>query len=199
MAAGRRPNLCGIDAEALGLTLAPNGAIQVDGNQETSLPGVYAIGDAAFGHPLLAHAAYAEGEAALAAILGTPRPVGDTPIPSCIYTTPCFATVGLSAPAAQQAGRAVVTGSFPYAANGMALAEGASGAVYVVMDRDEKTTLGVTIVGENAAELITIGALAVTQHLTLADWERLIVPHPSLAEMLREAALDAFGLAVHKR
>ena len=100
--------------------------------------------------------------------------------------------------AAKAAGFEPALGSFDYSANGMALAEGASGKVFVVMDKGTERTLGVTIVGENASELIALAALAVDKKLTLAEWERMVVAHPSLAEMVREAALDAFGAAIHK-
>lgn len=197
MAVGRRPNLCGIDAGALGLKLSEKKYILVDGAQRTNLEGVYAIGDVAGGIQL-AHAAYAEGEAALSHILTGEAPESPAPIPSCVYTIPCFASVGLNTQSAKEAGFDPVLGTFDYSANGMALAEGASGRVFVAADRETKQTLGVTIVGENASELIAFGALAVDRKLTLKDWERMVVVHPSLAEMVREAALDAFGAAVHK-
>ena len=90
MAAGRKTNLSGIDAEALGLKLDGKKCIVVDAHQHTSLPGVYAIGDVVGGFQL-AHAAYAEGEAALADMLGEDRPYGTVPVPVCTYTIPCFA------------------------------------------------------------------------------------------------------------
>ena len=114
------------------------------------------------------------------------------------YTIPCFASVGLTTEAAKEAGYDPCLGSFDYSANGMALAEGASGSVYVVMDKATKTTLGVTIVGENASEMIAFGADAVRDRLTVEQWQRMVVAHPSLCEMVREAALDAFGASVHK-
>lgn len=197
MAAGRRPNLSGVDAEALGLALSEKKHILVDRAQRTNLDGVYAIGDVA-GGAQLAHAAYAEGEAALWHILMGEEPEDAAPIPSCIYTIPCFARVGLTTDLAAQAGHEPVVGTFDYAANGMALAEGATGRVFAVADRKTTRLLGMTIVGENASELIAFAALAVDKGLTLRDWERMIVAHPSLCEMLREAALDAFGAAVHK-
>ena len=197
MAVGRRPNLSGIDAEALGLKLSEKKYVLVDEAQRTNLDGVYAVGDVAGGIQL-AHAAYAEGEAALTHILTGKAPEDRAPVPSCIYTIPCFAAVGWNTESAREAGLDPVLGTFDYSANGMALAEGASGRVFVVADRATKRTLGVTIVGENASELIAFGALAVERRLTLADWERMVVAHPSLAEMVREAALDAFGAAVHK-
>lgn len=197
MAAGRRTNLTGIDAHALGLQMDEKQCIVVDASQRTSVPGVYAIGDVVGGYQL-AHAAYAEGEAALADILGEGRPMGTVPVPVCTYTIPCFATVGLTTQAAREAGYDPVLGSFTYDANGMALAEGASGAVFVVMDKTREKTLGATIVGENASEMIAFAASAVANGTTAEEWERMIVAHPSLCEMVREAALDAFGRSVHK-
>lgn len=197
MAVGRRPNLSGVDAEALGLKLSEKKHILVDSAQRTNLEGVYAIGDVAGGIQL-AHAAYAEGEAALSHILTGEVPADRAPVPSCVYTIPCFASVGLNTESAKEAGFDPALGTFDYSANGMALAEGASGRVFVVADKASGRTLGVTIVGENASELIAFGALAVDKKLTLEDWERMVVAHPSLAEMVREAALDAFGAAVHK-
>ncbi len=195
MAVGRKPRFDGINAEALGLGL--NGRfLAVDEHQRTNLDGVYAIGDVA-GGAQLAHAAYAEGEAALADILGKPYTRAKY-TPACTYTLPCFASVGLNTETAKAAGYEPVMGSFNYAANGMGLAEGENGCVYVICDKKTTKTLGVTIVGANASELIAFAALAVEKELTLEDWEGQIVAHPSLAEMVREAALDAFKKAVHK-
>lgn len=197
MAAGRKTNLAGIDAEALGLRMDEKKCVVVDDRQRTNLPGVYAIGDVVGGYQL-AHAAYAEGEAALADMLGEDRPYGTVPVPVCTYTIPCFAAVGLTTESAKAAGYEPVLGSFDYGANGMALAEGASGAVFVVADRETTRTLGVTIVGENSSEMIAMAASAVADGLTAEQWEKMIVAHPSLCEMVREAALDAFGRSVHK-
>lgn len=162
MAAGRKTNLTGIDAQALGLALDKKRCIVVDDRQRTNLPGVYAIGDVVGGYQL-AHAAYAEGEAALADMLGQDRPYGAVPVPVCTYTIPCFASVGLTTQGAKDAGYNPVLGGFDYGANGMALAEGAAGAVFVVADRATGRTLGVTIVGENASEMIAMAASAVAR------------------------------------
>ena len=196
MAAGRKSNLCGIDAEALGLKLDAKKCIVVDEHQMSNIPGVYAIGDVAGGLQL-AHVAYDEGETALAHILGQKRERA-VATPACIYANPCFASVGLTTAAAEAAGYTPVMGTFGYEANGMALAEGASGTVFVIMDKESTKTLGVTIVGENASEMIAFGAAAVENGTTLEQWEKTIVAHPSLCEMLKEAAMDAFGAAVHK-
>ena len=197
MAAGRKTNLTGIDAKALGLRLDEKKCIVVDDHQRTNLPGVYAIGDVVGGYQL-AHAAYAEGESALADILGEDKPYGTMPVPVCTYTIPCFASVGLTTEGAKAAGYEPVLGSFDYGANGMALAEGASGAVFVVADKATTRTLGITIVGENSSEIIAMAASAVSDGLTTEQWKKMIVAHPSLCEMVREAALDAFGVSVHK-
>lgn len=196
MAVGRKAALGGIDAAALGLELDAKKNIKVDECQRTNLPGVYAIGDAAGGLQL-AHAAYAEGEAALRAILGEAKAPA-VPVPACVYTLPCYASVGLTSEAARAAGLEPLLGTFDYNNNGMALAEGASGTVYVVADKATEKTLGVTIVGENASEMIGMAALAVEKGLTKEAWEHMIVAHPSLNEMTREAALDCFGASVHK-
>lgn len=197
MGVGRKPNLCGVDAAALGLKLAPKGSIEVDGHMRTSLPNVYAVGDAAGGYQL-AHAAYAEAETAVANILGHDETANFDVMPRCVYTMPCFAAVGKTEAQAAAAGIETTVGSFPYEGNGMALAEGASGMVYVVMNKQTKATVGVQIVGENASELISFASAAVAKGLTVDEWAHTIVAHPSLSEMVREAALDAFGMAVHK-
>ncbi len=197
MAAGRKTNLSGIDAQELGLELDGKKCIVVDSHQHTNLPGVYAIGDVVGGYQL-AHAAYAEGEAALADMLGEDKPYGSVPVPVCTYTIPCFASVGLTTESAKAAGYEPVMGSFDYSTNGMALAEGATGSVFVIADKKTTRTLGVTIVGENSSEMIAMATSAVADGLTVDQWEKMIVAHPSLCEMVREAALDAFGKSVHK-
>ena len=79
----------------------------------------------------------------------------------------------------------------------MALAEGAEGLVQVVMDRESETTAGIQIIGEGAPEMLSFAALAVKERMTLNEWQQLIVAHPSLSEMIKEAALDCFGKSVH--
>lgn len=196
MATGRRPNLSGIDAKELGLELGKGGAIETDAHMQTNLPHVYAIGDAAGGYQL-AHAAYAEGEAAVDHILGRAGEADLRVMPRCIYTMPAFAAVGLSEEQAAKDGIETAVGEFSYAGNGMALAEGADGLVRVVMDQKERKTIGIQIVGEGAPELISFASLAVKKGMTLEEWEHMIVAHPSLSEMVKEAAMDCFGKSVH--
>lgn len=197
MAAGRKTNLSGINAEELGLAMDQKKCIVVDNHQRTNLEGVYAIGDVVGGYQL-AHAAYAEGEAALADMLGEDKPYGTMPVPVCTYTIPVFASVGMTTESAKAAGYEPVMGTFDYSANGMALAEGAEGRVFVIADKATTKTLGITIVGENSSEMIAMATSAVADGLTTEQWEKMVVAHPSLCEMVREAALDAFGKSVHK-
>lgn len=197
MAAGRKTNLSGINAEELGLVMDQKKCIMVDSHQRTNLEGVYAIGDVVGGYQL-AHAAYAEGEAALSDMLGEDKPYGTMPVPVCTYTIPVFASVGMTTESAKAAGYEPVMGTFDYSANGMALAEGAEGRVFVIADKATTKTLGITIVGENSSEMIAMATSAVADRLTTEQWEKMVVAHPSLCEMVREAALDAFGKSVHK-
>jgi dihydrolipoamide dehydrogenase len=197
MAIGRKPSLNGIDAKAIGLEVDKKGFISVNDKMQTSLEGVYAIGDVCGGYQL-AHAAYAEGEVAVSNILGISKTLDVSIMPRCIFTIPCFSAVGITTEQAKEQGFDPVVGSFNYQGNGMALAEGASGSVFVIMDRKTKTTLGIQIVGENASEMVSFASSEVANHTSLDQWERKIVAHPSLSEMVKEAALDAFKLAVHK-
>lgn len=196
-AAGRRPQLPGIDVGALGLTLTERGFVQVDAGQRTNLPGVFAIGDVAGGWQL-AHAAYAEAETAAVNALGGSAATDVAAMPRCIYTLPNFAAVGLTPQAAEKAGLETDAGSFPYAANGRALAEGqGEGLVKTLAERGTGRILGVSILGENAAELIGSACTAISLGATVADWERIIMPHPSYSEMIKESALAAHKQALH--
>jgi len=196
-AAGRKPNLQGIDTKKLAIEINQKGELIVDEHMQTSLPHVYAIGDVIGGYQL-AHAAYAEGECAVHNILEADKKLDLTAMPRCIYTLPSYAAVGMTSQKATEAGYEVTTGSFSYTANGMALAEGATGMILVVADRKTTETLGIHLLGDGAPELVSVATVAVACKMTLPQWEKLIIAHPTLSEMLREAALDCFGAATHK-
>lgn len=196
MATGRKPKYTGIDLEVLGIAVTQRGAIQVNEYMQTTVPNIYAIGDVVGGYQL-AHAAYAEGEAAVGHILGKNEPADLETMPRCIYTMPAFAAVGVTEAKAKEQGIKTVKGQFSYVGNGMALAEGAEGLVQVLMNEETRETLGIQIVGECAPELISFASLAVKKKMTLEEWKKLIVAHPSLSEMVKEAALDCFGKSVH--
>ena len=114
-----------------------------------------------------------------------------------VYAMPAFAAVGMGEEKAREEGIQPAAGEFSYVGNGMALAEGAEGLVRVIMDQEKKETIGVQIVGEGAPELILSASLAVKNRMTLEEWESMIVAHPSLSEMIKEAALDCFGKSIH--
>lgn len=199
LAAGRRAVCRGIDTQSLGLALTEKQEIAVDEHMQTSVPHIYAIGDVIGGYQL-AHAAYAEGETAVAHILGkrgSEQKPGVQAVPRCIYTLPPCAAAGYTQAEAEHRGIATVRGEFPYSGNGMALAEGAEGLVQVIMDKETRTTVGVQIVGEGAPELLSFASLAVEKRMTAQEWQQFIVAHPSLSEMVKEAALDCFGKSVH--
>ncbi len=190
LAVGRRPRLDGIDTEKLGLK-TERGAIVVDSHMRTNLPGVYAIGDVT-GRYMLAHAAYADADAAVSTIFGKNVPVDLRALPRCIYTLPPFAAVGMTQKQAGERGISTVIGRADYRGNGMAVAEGESGCVFAVIDKVKGTTIGFQIVGAGAPEMVAAATLAVKESYTEDDWTRLIVAHPSLSESLKDAALDGF-------
>ncbi len=195
MAVGRKANTACIAVDS-GIALTDSKHIKVNQYLQTSVDGVYAVGDVIGGYQL-AHAAYAEAESVVDNILAkdAKTPYDDSVMPRCVYTIPAFAAVGKTS---GQAGVETAIGSFSYEANGMALAEEAKGAVYVIMDKHRKTTVGVQIIGEHAPELISFATAAVAKQFTFDDWKHLVIAHPSLSEMVKEAALDAFKSALHK-
>jgi dihydrolipoamide dehydrogenase len=197
MAVGRGARTTGLGLEALGVTME-RGFVKVSPTMETSVPGIYAIGDMA-GNQLLAHKAMAEGVVAAEAIAGrSPRPVDYANVPSCTYCRPQVASVGLSEARARADGRQVTVGRFPFTANGKAVALGETeGFLKVVADKDTGEILGVHIVGPEATELIHEFVLGRTLEATLEELIHTIHAHPTLSEAALEATLAALGQAIH--
>lgn len=174
------------------------GYVQVDDHYRTAESGVYAIGDV-IGGMLLAHVAAAEGEVAVEAIAGEQvHPLDYNRVPRCTYCRPQIASVGLSEGQAKEKGYTVKTGRFPFVANGRALIYGESGGFCKVV-ADEKTgeLLGVHIIGHNATELIAEAALGRFLEATNKEIGLSIHAHPTLSEIVGEAALDADRRAIH--
>jgi dihydrolipoamide dehydrogenase len=195
IATGRRPCTQGIDLEKLGIA-CNNGFITVNENFETSVPGVYAIGDV-IGGPMLAHLASAEGIAAVERMAGLKSFVDYEAVPSCIFTFPEIAAVGLTEEEMEDRGIDSKIGRFPFIANGKAAAMGErDGLVKVIADADH-IIRGVHIVGPHASDLIQEAAVIVRNRMKLDDVIATIHPHPTLGEALYEAVLDAAGRAVH--
>jgi dihydrolipoamide dehydrogenase len=197
MAVGRAARTRGIGLEAQGVQLERS-FVKVSPRMETSVPGVYAVGDMA-GNQLLAHKAMAEGVVAAEAIAGrTPRPVDYGNIPSCTYCRPQVASIGLTEGRATDNGRALAIGRFPFSANGKAVALGEpDGFLKVVADKATGEILGVHIVGPEATELIHEFAVGRTLETTLEEMIHTVHAHPTLSEAALEAVLAALGQAIH--
>ena len=191
---GRVPNTTGLNAEAVGLKLDERGAIVVDGDCKTNLPGVWAVGDVVRG-PMLAHKAEEEGVAVAERIAGQHGHVNFNTIPWVIYTSPEIAWVGRTEQQLKADGVAYKAGTFPFLANGRARALGdTTGMVKMLADATTDEILGVHIVGPMASELIAECVLAMEFRASSEDIARVCHAHPSLSESTKEAAL-----AVDKR
>jgi dihydrolipoamide dehydrogenase len=191
---GRVPNTTGLNADAVGLKLDERGAIVVDAECRTNLPGVWAVGDVVRG-PMLAHKAEEEGVAVAERIAGQHGHVNFDTIPWVIYTSPEIAWVGKTEQQLKAEGRAYRAGSFPFMANGRARALGdTTGMVKMLADATTDEVLGVHIVGPYASELIAEAVMAMEFKASSEDIARICHAHPSLSEATKEAAL-----AVDKR
>jgi len=197
MAVGRAARIKGLGLEALGVAME-RGFVKVSPTMETSVKGLYAIGDMA-GNQLLAHKAMAEGVVAAEAIAGrSPRPVDYGNVPSCTYCRPQVASIGSTESKARAEGREVTIGRFPFTANGKAVALGETeGFLKVVADKATGEIVGVHIVGPEATELIHEFAVGRTLEATLEEIIHTIHAHPTLSEAALEATLAALGQAIH--
>ena len=191
---GRVPNTIGLNGDAVGLALDERGAIVVDEQCRTNVPGVWAVGDVVRG-PMLAHKAEEEGVAVAERIAGQHGHVDFNTVPWVIYTSPEIAWVGQTEQQLKASGRAYKAGTFPFLANGRARALGdTTGMVKVLADASSDEVLGVHIVGPQASELIAEAVMAMEFRASSEDIARICHAHPSLSEATKEAAL-----AVDKR
>jgi dihydrolipoyl dehydrogenase len=192
VAVGFRPTPEGLGLDKVGVKLGPKG-IEVDAQYRTSVPSIFAIGDAT-GSPYLAHKATKEGEIAAEVIGGMKSQRDWVAMPSGIFTDPEIATVGLSEEEARAQGNDPITGKFSFGALGRAIAiNHTDGFVKVVADRASKLLLGVTVVGPEAADLIAEAALALEMGAYLEDVALTIHAHPTLPEAFMEACKTALG------
>jgi dihydrolipoamide dehydrogenase len=168
--------------------------IKVDGHLRTSVPGIWALGDVVAG-PMLAHKAEEDGVAVAEWIAGQAGHVNWDLVPAIVYTNPEVASVGLGEDAAKAKGIAVNIGRFNFAANGRAIAAGATdGYVKVIADAKTDRILGAQILGHNAGELISEIVTHMEYGGSAEDLARTIHAHPTMSEAVKEA-----GLAVSKR
>ena len=197
VAIGRRANTEGLNLEA-GKIDNEKGRIKVNDRMETSVPGVYAIGDCVLGHAQLAHTASAMGEVAAENICGGNAVYDERTNPTCVYIEPEAASVGMTEDEAKAKGIDYIVGKFPMNANGKALIlNGGEGLVKIIAGREFGEILGMHIIGPRSTDLIAEGALAIGGEMTLDELIATIHSHPTVTESMRECALDTLGRAIH--
>ncbi|MBI2602385.1 MAG: dihydrolipoyl dehydrogenase [Deltaproteobacteria bacterium] len=197
IAIGRKPAILGLGLENVGVKMEKNGWLTVDDRFRSSVPSICAIGDAVRG-PMLAHKAEEEGIAVAEFLAGKHGHVNYEAIPNVVYTWPEIATVGQSEEDLKSKGIAYRTGKFNFKANGRARAVGAvDGFVKILADAQTDRLLGVHILGPMASELIAEVAVAFEFGASAEDVARSVHAHPTLAEVIKEAALDVDKRAIH--
>lgn len=187
LSAGRKPSTAGIGVETLGLQM-DRAAIAVDRHLCTNVAGVYAIGDCN-GKLMLAHTAYREAEVAVNHMLGKPDEMRYDVVPSVIYTDPEVASVGLSKEAAEAKGMTVKEIKLPmsYAGRYLAECEGGKGFIKLIVDTDKNRLVGCHMVGSYASEIIMTATMMIDTELTPNRLQKMVFPHPTVAEIIREA------------
>ena len=197
LAVGRKPNTKDLGLESVKITLDDKGRINVNERFATSAAGVYAIGDVIRG-PMLAHKAEEEGVACVEHIVTGYGHVDYNAIPGIVYTHPEIASVGKTEDELRAGGVEYRKGTFPFRANGRALALGqVDGKIKILADKSTDRLLGVHIIGPRAGDLIAEAATAIAFSASAEDLARTPHAHPTLAEALKEAALTVDGRAIH--
>ncbi len=194
---GRKPYSEGLGLESLGIERDKAGRVPVGEHYETSVPGVFAVGDLIIG-PMLAHKAEEEGIAAVEIMAGQAGHVNYEAIPNVIYTWPELASVGATEEEVQARGTAYRVGTFPFMANGRAKAmEETEGLVKVIADAESDRVLGVHILGPRASDMIAEAAAVMEFGGSAEDIARTCHAHPTLSEVLKEAALAVEKRQIH--
>ena len=185
---GRKPNTKNIGLENTSIKINDRGFITVDKHQKTTVDNIYAVGDIA-GNPMLAHKATHEGKVAAEVICGLPAAFDARAIPAVIFTDPEIAWVGITEEEAKEKSIPYEKGEFPWAASGKSLVLGRNeGKTKIIFDPETKRTIGVGIVGPNAGDLISEGALAIEMGADAEDIRLTVHPHPTLGETFANAA-----------
>ncbi|GHD98821.1 dihydrolipoamide dehydrogenase [Defluviimonas sp. 20V17] len=197
LATGRRPYTEGLGLDGLGVALTKRGQIETDKQWQTSVKGIYAIGDVIEG-PMLAHKAEDEGMAVAEVIAGQHGHVNYSVIPGVIYTTPEVAWVGQTEEALKAEGRAFKAGKFSFMGNARAKAVlHGEGFVKILSDKETDRILGVHIIGPSAGELIHEACVAMEFGAAAEDLARTCHAHPTFSEAVREAALACGDGPIH--
>ncbi|MBC3898742.1 dihydrolipoyl dehydrogenase [Acetobacterium malicum] len=194
---GRTSYSKGLSLETVGIKIDPQGHIEVDDNLETSVKGIYAVGDL-INTPFLAHVASKEGIIAAENMMGKAKIGLHKAIPRCVYTDPQVAAVGITESEAQQRGIPYKTGSYDFRALGKAQIIGKiQGQVKIIVD-DKDVIIGASIVGPEATDLLAEVTMAVHLGLTAEMLGDVIHPHPTLSEAIMEALHDVHGKSINK-
>lgn len=195
-AVGRRPRTAGLGLEALGVKMT-RGAVDTDESFRTNIPGLYAVGDCN-GRLMLAHAAMAQGVAVAEQICGHTSRYNPKAVPSCVYSSPEIACVGMTEQDAADAGIPYAVGRFSLAGNGKSLIDGAgSGLIKIVADQKLGEVLGVHMIGSRVTEIIAEAALCMSMEGTVEDIVNTVHAHPTVSEAVCEAAMSVFGKPIH--
>ena len=183
----------------LGIKLGKRGGIEVNDRMETGVPGIYAVGDV-IDRTCLAHGASSEGIVAATNCTGGSRKMDYRVLPACNFTSPELASVGMTEKEAKEKGYTVKTGRFMFAGNGRAHALGSTdGMIKIIGDAATDEILGVHILGPEAGEMIATAALAMSMEATVEEIVNTIHTHPTLSEVMLEAAEDYYGMGIHSR
>lgn len=198
VAVGRKPVTADAGLDTVGAVVDAKGFVQVDAMMQTAEPGLYAIGDIVK-TPQLAHLASCEALVAVDHAAGRePQPIDYDLVPSCTYSRPEVASVGLSEAEARARGHEVKTGGFPFAALGKAsILNELNGFVKIVSDAETDRVLGVHMVGPHVTDMIADACTALGVRMTTEAWSRIIHPHPTLSEAVSEALHATMGEAIH--
>ena len=197
LAVGRVPNTDGLGLESVGIETDKRGRIPVDGHFQTSVQGLYAIGDVIAG-PMLAHKAEEEAIACVERITTGYGHVDYNTIPFIVYTEPEFAGVGKTEATLKEEGIPYKKGAFPFLANGRARSMGITdGMVKILAHAETDRVLGVHMLGAHVGELIAEAAAAMAYGASSEDLARTCHAHPTLAEAVKEAAMDVEDRAIH--
>ena len=198
MATGRQPYTVGLGLSQLGIKIDGR-AIAVNEHLETNVDDIYAIGDA-LGKNMLAHVASYEGEVAVENALGHPRQADYHAVPSCIFTQPEIAGVGVTEKQAKDSGIPYKVSKFPFLACGRAVTRGETvGVVKMICNAQNSKVLGMHIMGPHASDLIAEGVLAIQMGATAKDIAHTIHAHPTLPEAVHEAAMGQLEGSIHFR
>ena len=192
---GRKSNTEGLGLEALGIEMN-RGKVVVDDDFRTNIENIYAIGDCN-GRTMLAHAASAQGEYVVEKLMGLSPSYNADLVPSCIYTKPQVAAVGLTEEEAQKRGISYKIGAFPLSGNGKALIEGSEMGLVKLMEDESGRLIGAHMIGSGAVDLSGEMAIAVSKGMSAKELAEVMHAHPTVSEAIREAALDVSKQSIH--